>query len=121
MKNKTAIDGINELGNERDALVVVLTKIMNVVDRVNPAGRTCSIADMTNALLEIREAAFQAVAVPLENTGNEKKKVPSISREHCHLANGCDLSADKDGDRCICVCPGCTIARLSRFVPFKFP
>ena len=63
---KTAIEAIVNLGNERDALVNVLTGIMHVVDCVNPAGHACSIADMTEGLLEIRKAAFQAVAVPAE-------------------------------------------------------
>lgn len=48
----------------------VLTQIMHIVDRVNPAGRTCSINDMTKALLNIREAAFQAVAVSADHEGS---------------------------------------------------
>lgn len=44
-----------------------LTEIMNIVDRCNPAGRTCSVAQMTQALLDVRELAHQTVAVPVED------------------------------------------------------
>lgn len=68
---KKVVDAINELGDDRARLIVVLTEIMNVVDRVNPAGRTCSISDMTKALLEVREAAFEAVAVPVDHESRQ--------------------------------------------------
>jgi hypothetical protein len=68
---ETSVGAVTELGNQRDALVDVLTGIIHIVDRVNPAGRACSISDMTRALLEIREAAFQAIAVPAEHESRQ--------------------------------------------------
>lgn len=82
---ETSVSAVTELGDQRDALVDLLTKIIHVVDRVNPAGRTCSINDMTKALLEIREAAFQAVAVPAEH---ESRQPPP------HLSNAFMSSFD---------------------------
>ena len=78
-------------------LTAALNDIMNVVDRCNPRGRTSSVMQMDTALVEIRELAHQAIAVPADST----LSAPGAGGSHPlveQMANIADALAAKDAE-----------------------
>jgi hypothetical protein len=75
------------------AHIKAFTEIMNIVDRCNPAGRTCSVDQMTKALLSIRELAFQEVTRAPQSEGERahrelKKRNPALVKtDWCELTD----------------------------------
>ena len=69
--------------------IKAFTEIMNIVDRCNPAGRTCSVDQMTKALLSVRELAFQEVTRTPQSEGErahrECKKKNLVKTDWCDL------------------------------------
>jgi len=77
--------------------IKAFTEIMNIVDRCNPAGRTCSVDQMTKALLSVRELAFQEVTRAPQSEGEKahrefRKSKNFFGLEWCDMT---DVQRDK--------------------------
>ena len=66
------------------------TEIMNIVDRCNPSGRTCSVDQMTKALLSVRELAFQEATRAPQSEGERAHR--ECKKKNLTNTDWCDLT-----------------------------